>query len=92
MKKIDDYNIRLEMVDMHNTYINNLETSFNNKNYIETSWICYSIFEQRVNRLIEKNIQYCQKQTNIHKSKMRKIKKEKKNTIIHILINSLEEE
>ena len=62
MKKIDDYNIRLEMVDMHNTYINNIETSINNKNYIETAWICYSIFEQRVNRLLEKNIQYCQKE------------------------------
>lgn len=61
MKRIDNYNIRHEMVDMHNTYIDNLNKAFINKNYIETSWICYSIFEQRINRLIEKNIQYCPK-------------------------------
>lgn len=61
MKKIDEFKTRIEMVDMHNTYISNLKKSFNNKNYIEASWICYSIFEQRVNRIIEKNIQYCSK-------------------------------
>ena len=62
MKKIDDYNIRLEMVDMHRTYINNLKKSFDSKNYIETPKMCYTIFEQRINRLIEKNVQYCPKE------------------------------
>lgn len=62
MKKIDGYSVRLEMAEMHNTYIRKLKLSLKNKNYIETSWICYSIFEQRVTRLIEKNIQYCQKE------------------------------
>lgn len=61
MKKIDDYSIRLEMGEIHNKYMRNLKLSLKNKNYIEISWICYSNFEQRVNRSIEKNIQYCKK-------------------------------
>lgn len=59
MKKIDSLEIRTEMVEMHEEYLNRIKLSIEKKNYIEVSWLCYAIFEQRTNRVIEKVISQC---------------------------------
>ena len=60
----ENIKMRQEMVIMHNEYLQRLEESMNEKNYIEASWLCYAIIEQRINRLIEKHIKHCPKKIN----------------------------
>ncbi len=57
----EDISTRKEMVLMHNEYLSRLEKAMKEENYIEASWLCYAIMEQRVNRLIMKHIRYCPK-------------------------------
>lgn len=62
MKPQESLEIRKEMVLMHNEYLDRLESALEKENYIEASWLCYAIFEQRINRLIQKYIIKCSKQ------------------------------
>lgn len=59
MKAKEAYEKRLQMAEMHDVFLERLDNAFNDHNFIEATWICYSIFEQRVNRLILKYIDYC---------------------------------
>lgn len=54
--------VRREMAEMHDKFLEDLETAMKKKQYIEASWLCYAIFEQRINRLILKHICKCPKQ------------------------------
>lgn len=59
MEAKESYELRLEMAEMHEEFIERMSASYDNKYYIETVWYCYSIFEQRINRLISKYIDKC---------------------------------
>jgi hypothetical protein len=59
MKPKETLEIRAEMAIMHEEYIERLSNAYDSGNYIETVWICYAVFEQRVNRLIVKYIDNC---------------------------------
>lgn len=48
-----------QMARMHDEYIERLEKAVEKKNYIEASWLCYSIIEQRITRMIDKHISFC---------------------------------
>ena len=56
MKAKEEYNIRLEMSQMHEEFIDRMSEAYDNHFYVETVWYCYAIFEQRTNRLISKYI------------------------------------
>lgn len=66
MKPMDSEKDRNEMVEMHNKYIKHLENAIKEKQYIEASWLCYSIFEQRINRLIKKHLKNCPKEKKVN--------------------------
>lgn len=59
MKAKENYEIRLQMAEMHEEFIERLSIAYDNNNYVEAVWICYAIFEQRVSRLIAKYIDKC---------------------------------
>lgn len=59
MQAKEDFSIRLEMAEMHEEFIDRMTRAYDNKNYVETVWICYAIFEQRISRLIAKYIDKC---------------------------------
>ena len=45
MEAKESYELRLEMAEMHEEFIERMSVSYDNKYYIETVWYCYSIFE-----------------------------------------------
>ena len=59
MDPIESYEIRLEMAEMHEEYIERLSETFDKHHYVETVWYCYAVFEQRISRLIAKYIDKC---------------------------------
>jgi hypothetical protein len=61
MKPKDSYEVRTEMADMHSEFIDRLNSAVSEARYIEASWLCYAIFEQRIWRVIEKIIDKCPK-------------------------------
>ena len=61
MKPSEPYEVRLEMAEMHDTFLTNLNQAMKKKRYIEASWLCYAIFEQRTERLIRKHLIKCPK-------------------------------
>ena len=81
MKTIEKYEKRVEMVKMHDEYINRMKESIKNEEYVEAVWFCYAIFEQRITRLILKHISCCPK----------KIKKEGKPAAITTRINCIKQ-
>lgn len=62
MKEKDSYTMRLEMAHMHDDFLARLDKAMENKEYVEASWLCYAIFEQRIARMMEKHITKCPKQ------------------------------
>lgn len=54
MKSTEDKKIRLDMVDMHQFFLNKIDDSINNERYIEASWLIYSCMENRFFRTIKK--------------------------------------
>jgi hypothetical protein len=62
MKKIDSLKTRTQMVEMHTVYKNDLNEAMSKGNYITATWLCYSIIEQRTNRVIEKYLFQCPKE------------------------------
>ena len=61
MKKEEPYELRLKMANMHDTFLEDLENAMKDENYIEASWLCYALIEQRITRMIEKHINKCPK-------------------------------
>lgn len=60
MKAKEQLSIRLQMAEMHEEYISRMSQAYDNHFYVETVWYCYSIFEQRISRLISKVIDKCE--------------------------------
>ncbi len=61
MKKREPYKTRLEMAKMHDKYLSRLDVAMDGERYVEASWLCYAIFEQRIDRIIRKHIHKCPK-------------------------------
>lgn len=61
MKQEEDFAVRLEMAEMHDQFLEHLESAMKKKQYIEASWLCYAIFEQRTERIIKKHNLKCPK-------------------------------
>lgn len=59
MKQRESLEIRKEMVEMHEAYLDRLKTAMDTKQFVEATWICYAIYEQRINRIIEKILPKC---------------------------------
>ena len=59
MKQKEQLQELINMAVMHDEYKQKLYTAVNNKRYVEGVWLCYAIFEQRINRLIQKFIDEC---------------------------------
>lgn len=61
MKKtsIESYEYRCKMAVMHDDFKKRLEKAYNSEQYVEVTWLCYAIFEQRIHRLIKKHINKC---------------------------------
>lgn len=59
MRPKESYEVRQEMVKMHDRYLENLYEAIRNEEYVEAVWLCYAIIEQRVSRLIMKHIDMC---------------------------------
>ena len=57
----ESYETRYEMAVMHDKFLDNLTSAMAKKQYIEASWLCYAIFEQRIRRIVEKHIKKCPK-------------------------------
>ena len=51
----------MEMAQMHDSFLGKLRKAISEKQYVEASWLCYAIFEQRISRIIEKHIIKCPK-------------------------------
>ena len=62
MKGREAYTVRAEMALMHDDFLSRLDRAMKKKQYVEASWLCYAIFEQRITRLILKHISQCPKQ------------------------------
>lgn len=61
MKQKESYLLRCEMAEMHDKFLDNLKSAMEEAQYIEASWLCYAIFEQRIGRIIEKHLVKCPK-------------------------------
>ena len=59
MKAKEEYETRIEMVQMHKEFIEKMDDAFEKRRYVETVWYCYAIFEQRTSRLIAKYLDKC---------------------------------
>lgn len=57
----DSYEDRLKMAEMHDDIIKRIETAINKKQSIEACWLCYSCFESRITRTLEKVSVKCSK-------------------------------
>lgn len=61
MQPKESYEIRCKMAEMHDEMQDKLDDAMEAKRYVEVSWLCYSIMEQRITRMIEKHISHCPK-------------------------------
>lgn len=59
MKQIESIEVRTEMAHMHDEYLRRLDVAMEQKQYVEASWLCYAIFEQRIARIMKKHIRRC---------------------------------
>lgn len=59
MEPKETYEIRYKMAKMHDEMQERLEKAMESQKYVEVSWLCYSIMEQRITRMIEKHIAKC---------------------------------
>ncbi len=57
----DSYEDRLKMVEMHNDILKRIDTAIKKKRSIEACWLCYSCFESRIVRTLEKVSEKCSK-------------------------------
>ncbi len=61
MKQTEPLETRKKMVYMHDEMRQRLDNAMNNNRYVEASWICYAIFEQRITRIMMKHLKKCPK-------------------------------
>ncbi len=61
MESKESLEIRTQMAEMHESVIKRINEAYKNKQYIEVCWLCYSCFESRVNRVMEKICSGCSK-------------------------------
>lgn len=61
MKAKESYELRLEMAHMHDSFLERLEKAMEEEQFVEASWLCYAIFEQRIARIISKHVSKCPK-------------------------------
>jgi hypothetical protein len=54
MEAKESYDERLKMVEMHDDVLNRIDKAINNNQSIEACWLCYSCFESRIVRTLEK--------------------------------------
>lgn len=59
MKAKDSYEDRLKMADMHDDVLQRIDLAIANKHSIEACWLCYSCFESRITRTLEKVSECC---------------------------------
>ncbi len=69
MAKKESFETRCQMAKMHDAMVEKLNAAMKKQEYVEASWLCYSIFEQRVTRLIQKHLNKCPKQCRSEKAK-----------------------
>ncbi|MBR3554998.1 MAG: hypothetical protein IKN89_03730 [Oscillospiraceae bacterium] len=62
MYKPESIQLRKKMAKMHDEMLSKLASAIANGEYVEASWLCYAIFEQRIARMIVKHIHKCPKQ------------------------------
>lgn len=67
MKPKEAIEIRLKMVDMHNSVLKRIDEAYRKKQYIEVCWLCYACFESRVNRVLAKICDGCSKEQRVKK-------------------------
>lgn len=63
MKAYENYEDRLKMAEMHDDILAKIKFSYDDESYIETCWLCYACFENRVERIMEKLNCVCSKPT-----------------------------
>lgn len=61
MKNKESLEVRTQMAHMHDDILDRLNTAMSNEQYVEVSWLCYAIFEQRITRIIKKHVAKCPK-------------------------------
>lgn len=59
MKPHEPIEERLQMAEMHDNVLLRITTAIENKQSIEACWLCYSCFESRVARTLEKVSECC---------------------------------
>lgn len=61
MKHKESLEVLTQMARMHDILGERLNIAINNKQYVEVSWLCYAIFEQRIMRIMQKHVTKCPK-------------------------------
>ena len=69
MPKKEALDTRLQMARMHDSMVEKLDSAMKKGEYVEASWLCYAIFEQRVTRIIQKHLHKCPRQHRSEKAK-----------------------
>ena len=59
MKAKESLDERLQMAKMHDDVLSRIELAISEKRSIEACWLCYSCFESRITRTLEKVSEYC---------------------------------
>ena len=59
MNPKENYEERLKMAEMHDDVLQRIETAIEDKRSIEACWLCYSCFESRITRTLEKVSECC---------------------------------
>ena len=59
MKPQDPYERRLKMAEMHDDVLKRIDDAIKKKHSIEACWLCYSCFESRITRTLEKASERC---------------------------------
>lgn len=70
MKSTEELSERRKRVDMHTYFLNRIDVAMESGNYIESSWLIYSCFENRYYRMVEKirdSCKYCRSKSKCNK-------------------------
>ena len=62
MPKREALDTRIQMARMHDSMVEKLNDAMEKGEFVEASWLCYAIFEQRITRMIQKHLHKCPKQ------------------------------
>ena len=59
MKPKENFEQRTQMAEMHDDVLQRIESAISKKQSIEACWLCYSCFESRITRTLEKVSECC---------------------------------